>query len=423
MNSYQMATSCLPDLQEERAHLSTLLPLRVLEAREDRSDRCALLAWAQSGLMHLTGHACGPPLAPGAPVLSRAALIAAAIQELTQRRPVSIDLSHVLTFRAARMGLMRAGTVSAGSTCRLLRAADGWLAVNLARPDDVASVPAILGRDLREDPWDELSAEAVCRPAASLSAAAQTLGVPAAVLGGAEGTAPITMSQLGHAGQAPLVVLDLSAMWAGPLCAHILGSAGWEIIKVEDVNRPDGARSGDKKFYGELHANARTVVLDFATSEGRGELARIAGRAGVVIESSRPRALRRLGLVAEEWLATAPGRIWVSVTGYGREDPGQRVAFGDDAAVAGGLVAHALDGTPTFCGDAIADPFSGLYAALAALAAHATGGGWLADVAMAGVCGDLTRPTRAPCRQHLVGQRPGYWEVVHEQSTERVAIP
>ncbi len=48
--------------------------------------------------------------------------------------------------------------------------------------------------------------------------------------------------------------------------------------------------------------------------------------AGVVVESSRPRALRRLGLVAEDWLAAAPGRVWVSVTGYGRDDPLQRAA-------------------------------------------------------------------------------------------------
>jgi len=90
------------------------------------------------------------------------------------------------------------------------------------------------------------------------------------------------------------------------------------------------------------------------------------------------------------------------VTGYGRRDPQQRVAFGDDAAVAGGLVAWAADSTPLFCGDAIADPLSGLHAALSALAAHAAGGGWLVDVAMAGVCADLARPTAAPAWPHVI---------------------
>ena len=85
------------------------------------------------------------------------------------------------------------------------------------------------------------------------------------------------------------------------------------------------------------------------------------------------------------------------MTGYGRDDPLQRVAFGDDAAVAGGLVARAADGTPVFCGDAIADPMTGLTAGLAALVAAADGGGWLADVAMTGVCADLARPWPGPC--------------------------
>ena len=39
----------------------------------------------------------------------------------------------------------------------------------------------------------------------------------------------------------PLVV-DLSALWAGPLCAHLLGLAGARVVKVESLGRPDGAR-------------------------------------------------------------------------------------------------------------------------------------------------------------------------------------
>ena len=50
--------------------------------------------------------------------------------------------------------------------------------MNLARPDDLDSVPAILGRPLDRGPWAELAADAAVRPAADLAAAAQTLGVP-----------------------------------------------------------------------------------------------------------------------------------------------------------------------------------------------------------------------------------------------------
>jgi crotonobetainyl-CoA:carnitine CoA-transferase CaiB-like acyl-CoA transferase len=536
---YRLDAPCLPDPREEHDHLAGLLPAGMLPrahgARPPGDDpaACAVLAWARSGLMHLTGQSCAPPLAPRAPVLARAAAVVAAIAELTGHGgdPVRLDLDHVLAFRASLNGWTRRGTISVNGTCRMLRAADGWLAVNLARPDDLLSVPAVLGRELTDadavtvhgraaeahtpsrpaaadlvvsdpvahrpacaalgaeaaevgaaeaaaanrpaagDPmlsdraeerpvWAALRAEAATRPAAELAAAAQEVGIPAAPLPeqpsvgpvgpppgrpGAAGVAaapplprpaPVTMTQVGPAGTAPALVLDLSAMWAGPLCASILARAGWRVLKVEDARRPDGARSGPPAFYADLHAGTQTVILDFGSASGRAALHRLAARAGVVVESSRPRALRRLGLVAEDWLKTSPGRVWVSVTGYGREDPQQRVAFGDDAAVAGGLVAWAADGTPVFCGDAIADPLSGLYAALAALAARRVGGGWLADVVMAGVSADLARPASAggsggssprdaaaPAWPHVIargGTAGAAWTVWHGDVSEPV---
>jgi len=46
-----------------------------------------------------------------------------------------------------------------------------------------------------------------------------------------------------------------------------------------------------------------------------------------------------------------------------------------------------------FCADAVADPISGLTAATACLDALASGGRWLLDVSMAGVCAGLSGPT------------------------------
>ena len=61
-----------------------------------------------------------------------------------------------------------------------------------------------------------------------------------------------------------------------------------------------------------------------------------------MIETSRPRALAALGL-APEMIPHRHGQVWLSITGYGRAAP-ERVAFGDDAAVAGGLVGWARGG-------------------------------------------------------------------------------
>jgi hypothetical protein len=422
-----LAMACRADLDRDRARLVAMLPgggpgERLQAGRDDQAAGCEVLSWARSGLMHLTGPAHGAPLAPPGPVLARAGLILDLIAHLAGARS-QLDLSNLLTGRAREAGYQRRGRASANGSCRLLAAADGWVAVNLARSADVCSLSAVLGRELRGEPWDELAEHAASSPAGELAAAAQLVGIPAAVLG-QDAPEPMQLSRPGRpadpADPADRLVLDLSAMWAGPLCARILADAGWRVLEVEDSRRPDGARRGPPAFYAALHAGIPAVRLDFGSAAGRAELGRLAARAAIVIESSRPRALRALGLVARDWLAARPGRVWVSITGYGREDRAQRVAFGDDAAAAGGLAASAADGTPAFCGDAIADPLTGLAAGLAALACAADGGGWLADVAMAGVCAELARPAGTAGQAHAVTATAVGWIVRHGECRQAV---
>jgi hypothetical protein len=99
----------------------------------------------------------------------------------------------------------------------------------------------------------------------------------------------------------------------------------------------------------------------------------------VVIEASRPRALAQLGL-APDAASRRAGQVWLSITGYGRGVP-DWVAFGDDAAVAGGLVGWD-SGEPVFCADAAADPLAGVCGALAVACSMAAGGGHLIDLSM-----------------------------------------
>jgi hypothetical protein len=91
--------------------------------------------------------------------------------------------------------------------------------------------------------------------------------------------------------------------------------------------------------------------------------------------------------------------VWLSITGYGTEgESARRVAFGDDAAAAGGLVVWDGEG-PCFCGDAVADPLSGLAGASAVLAALRQGGAWKVDVSMADLaaaCAAGPPPASAP---------------------------
>src|SRR5215469_16991054 len=314
---------------------------------------CHVLDWAASGAMALTGFPDGAPSASPAPAF---ALLQAVTSDLAAVTGVRADPAELVAGRAALTGFTRRGQVSAGGTTRLLRAADGWCAVTLSRPEDMDAVPAILGtlgHDASAQPsWMAIESAARAVNAADLADAAQLLGVPAAGLPAAPPSAPwppwratrIAPPSPGTALRGAIVV-DLSSMWAGPLCARLLGLAGARVIKVEAADRPDGARSGNQAFYDWLHAGHESIALNFRTPFGLHHLARLLVAADVVIEGSRPRALANLG-VAPGMFAHRPGQVWLSITGHGRDRP-DRVSFGDDAAVAGGLVGRA-DGEPVF---------------------------------------------------------------------------
>ena len=386
-------------------------------------EECPLLGWAASGGMALTGEADGAPAASPAPAFGLLSAVAGELAAVTRvtGAEVRADPGELVAGRAALSGFRRRGRVSAGGSARLLRAADGWCAVNLSRDDDVAAVPAIIGAlgvsgaggAGADGVWGALEAAALGARAEALAGAAQLLGVPAAALPSGRPLRPSSgRSGAGRSGAgaslagppgrvdriaapsagarlAGAVVVDLSSMWAGPLCARLLGLAGADVIKVETPDRPDGARAGERRFFDWLHAGHRSVAVDFHSRAGRGVLAALLAAADVVIEASRPRALRQLGL-APELIPHRDGQVWLSITGYGRADSALSglVAFGDDAAVAGGLVGWSGDdGAPVFCADAIADPLTGLCGALAVARSVAGGGGELIDLSMRAVAG------------------------------------
>src|ERR1700722_3039143 len=110
-------------------------------------EECPVLGWAASGGMALTGYADGGPTASPAAAFGLLGLTVRQLAEATRATGLQVraDPGELLAGRAALAGFTRRGRVSAGGSARLLRAADGWCAVNLPRADDVAAVPAILG--------------------------------------------------------------------------------------------------------------------------------------------------------------------------------------------------------------------------------------------------------------------------------------
>jgi hypothetical protein len=351
--------------------------------------------WAGSGAMALTGLP-DEPLGPPSGLVER-------VDGLALSFP-GLDGLALLGERAALMGLWRRGATSCGGSCRLLRSTDGFMAVSLPRADDMELVAAWLELDAAPASapgvWSVVAARVAGDDPRSLSARAQLLGLPVARVGesaGPGGRAGVVAAPLGEAPPrhdlTGLVVTDLSALWAGPLCGDLLARSGASVVKVESMQRPDGARRGSRAFFDLLNGRKRSVALDLQSRGGIRVLRELVRKADVVIEASRPRALAQFGLDGPDVVREGGPKVWISITGYGRSgDEANRVAFGDDAAAAGGLVTwNGAD--PLFCSDAVADPLTGLVAASACLSALRSGERWFLDISMAAVCAGLGGPT------------------------------
>src|SRR5262249_1870616 len=158
------------------------------------------------------------------------------------------------------------------------------------------------------------------RSGAELEAAGVELGLALGVVPDAPPAVdgPVVRQQTGDAPplDRPPLVVDLSSLWAGPLCSHLLLAGGARGVKVESIGRPDGARADTTGFFDLLNHGKASVALDLPSTYGLAQLRRLVAAADVVIEGSRPRALRRWGIDP----ATADGpQVWVSITGHGRD--------------------------------------------------------------------------------------------------------
>jgi hypothetical protein len=284
-----------------------------------------------------------------------------------------LTAATLLGERAILGGMTIPDRVSAGGGCRLFDARDDVIALNLARSPDRELLPALFEVDaLDTNDAEVLSAHIARHEARSLVMRGRSLGL--AIAAEHENPAPLAnpCSQLAPGcpsavkSRARPRVIDLSALWAGPLASHLLWLAGAEVIKVESRTRRDGMREADSKFHALLNQGKASVALDFSDRNDRRALHSLIATADIVIEASRPRALLQLGFHADDIVRITPGLVWVTITGHGAtEEAAHWIGFGDDCGVAAGLSAalRAATGCTGFVGDAIADPLTGIFAA------------------------------------------------------------
>ncbi|QZA09945.1 CoA transferase [Mycolicibacter heraklionensis] len=336
-------------------------------------------AWGASGLAWLTGAPDGQGDFSRAAVLERATQ---ALGRFTAATGVEADAGELLAGRAALLGWTRAGRISAGGASRLLAAADGWWALTLSRADDLEAVPALIESECRE-PWAAIAGWAAERPVTAVVERARLLDLPAAALGETAPAAPV-VRRVGPTGPGcglrGALVVDLTSLWAGPLCGRLLARAGATVIKVESPSRPDGTRAGSTAFFDWMNGGKLSCALRF--DRDAAVLAQLLAAADVVLEGSRPAALARRGLGPFD-VAGRPGRVWVQITAHGAVSG--YAGLGDDAAVAGGLVGCDGNAGPVFCADAIADPLTGIEAAAAVADSLARGGGEVITFSLAAV--------------------------------------
>lgn len=332
-------------------------------------------AWCRSGLWGLTG----PPAHGGgwmcpAGLASAADGVLLALRALnTPEDPPVIRGALLLAERARLLGLRRNGRISANGSCQLMEAVDGRVAINLARPSDWDLVSLLIEQACPVGDWEIVRQAVAGARTSELAALARELGLPLAVDGRLHAVPVLPPLVWKTARASPTRrprVVELASLWAGPLAGALLASQGAQVLKIESPSRPDGARQGHPAFFDLLNENKRMLTFEFRDPAQAAQLDALLETADIVIEGSRPRALEQIGIDRHRHVAR--GAIWVSITAH--EDP-HRVGFGDDAAVEAGLSTLMDDawGEPVFVGDAIADPLTGLHAALAALATWKAG--------------------------------------------------
>ncbi len=191
-------------------------------------------------------------------------------------------------------------------------------------------------------------------------------------------------------------VLDLTRLLPGPVATLHLADLGAEIIKIEDPQLGDYARTlgtgagEDSAYFRMINRNKQGLVLDLKKPEWVEIFLRLAATVDVIVESFRPGVVDKLGIGYATVAALNPKITYCSISGYGQDGPYKDLA-GHDINYLG--YAGVLDqigsagGDPAIPNFQIADllggALTGVMGILAAVVdAQRTGLGRYVDVAM-----------------------------------------
>jgi crotonobetainyl-CoA:carnitine CoA-transferase CaiB-like acyl-CoA transferase len=196
-----------------------------------------------------------------------------------------------------------------------------------------------------------------------------------------------------------ILVLDVTNVLAGPFATYTLSLLGARIIKVEQLEGGDLARSlggspeGNRKLMGTSfvaqNCNKESVALDLKSEEGREVFRRLVDRSDILVENFRPGVMTRLGLGYENLRQRRPELVYCAISGYGQDGPeAGNPAYDQIIQGKSGLMAVTGEegGEALRCGFPIADTVGGLNAVLGIICAlyqrQTSGQGQYVDVAL-----------------------------------------
>jgi len=182
-------------------------------------------------------------------------------------------------------------------------------------------------------------------------------------------------------------VLDLSRVLAGPWCTQLLADLGAEVIKVERPGMGDDTRHWGPPWHGEgdrrvaayflsCNRGKKSAAIDISRPEGAALVRELARQVDVVVENFKVGGLAKFGLDAASLRAANPRLVYASITGFGQDGPyADRAGYDFMIQAMGGLMSITgrpdgePGGGPMRVGVAVADLFTGMYTAVAILAA------------------------------------------------------
>ena len=161
-------------------------------------------------------------------------------------------------------------------------------------------------------------------------------------------------------------VVDMSAMWAGPLATGLLAARG-QVTKIEPECRLDGLRTGAPGLAGTLNYAKRVAPLDLRSPGDRVAFEDLVAGADLVVDSFSRRVMPNLGLTSVELRRIRPDLMTMSVPAFGRLTPEQDwIAYGSGVHALSGL-GYGPEG-PWAPDVSYPDPLAGLTAHAVALA-------------------------------------------------------